>query len=161
ASLTSLGAGLARAAAQSTSAGSPAAASMIGVKFEPRERVRLGLVGAGGRGSFLLNNFLPRGKNEVGAPGGIRREKKGANQETVAKSGQTVQPEIYAGSDHAFENLAKRDDLDLVIVATSWDFHVPNATFCMNQGKHVALEVPAARTLDECWALVNTSEKTR
>jgi hypothetical protein len=134
---------------------------MIGVKFEPRDKVRLGLVGAGGRGSFLLNNFLAVENIEVVALCDIVREKCVRNQETVAKSGQTVQPEIYAGSDHAFENLAKRDDLDLVIVATSWDFHVPIATFCMNQGKHVALEVPAARTLDECWALVNTSEKTR
>jgi predicted dehydrogenase len=35
------------------------------------------------------------------------------------------------------------------------------ALAAMKQGKHVAVEVPAARTIAECWDLVNTSESTR
>ena len=35
------------------------------------------------------------------------------------------------------------------------------AVAAMKQGKHVAVEVPAARTIDECWELVNTSEATQ
>lgn len=33
--------------------------------------------------------------------------------------------------------------------------------YAMEHGKHVAIEVPAAMTLNEIWALINTSEKTR
>lgn len=33
--------------------------------------------------------------------------------------------------------------------------------YAMEHGKHVAIEVPAAMTLDEIWKLINTSEKTR
>ena len=31
---------------------------MVGVKFEPRETVRLGVIGVGGRGTGMLSNFL-------------------------------------------------------------------------------------------------------
>ena len=31
----------------------------------------------------------------------------------------------------------------------------------MERGKHVALEVPAAMTIDECWQLVDAAERTR
>ncbi len=35
------------------------------------------------------------------------------------------------------------------------------ATYAMEQGKHVAIEVPAAMTVAECWQLVDTTERTR
>jgi len=46
-----------------------------------------------------------------------------------------------------------------VLVATPWRLHVPMALTVLNAGKHVAVEVPAAVTLDECWALVEASER--
>ncbi|MBO7308700.1 MAG: Gfo/Idh/MocA family oxidoreductase, partial [Kiritimatiellae bacterium] len=51
-------------------------------------------------------------------------------------------------------------DLDLVYIATPWALHTPVALYAMEHGKHAAIEVPAAMTLDECWALVETSERT-
>lgn len=51
-------------------------------------------------------------------------------------------------------------DLDLVYIATDWAHHVPVALEAMQCGKAAAVEVPAALTLDECWQLVETSEKT-
>jgi predicted dehydrogenase len=35
------------------------------------------------------------------------------------------------------------------------------AVYAMNQGKHVCVEVPAAKTIEECWQLVTTSERTK
>ncbi len=163
ASLTSLGAGLANVApAQNSGRDSgSSAATMKGVKFEPKEKVRIGIVGVGGRGSSLLHNFMAVDNVEVPAVCDIVKDKCVRAQQAIAKAGQAAPAEIYAGSDHAFEGLAKRNDLDLVIVATSWIWHVPIAVFAMQQGKHAAIEVPAARTLEDCWQLVNTSEKTR
>jgi predicted dehydrogenase len=40
--------------------------------------------------------------------------------------------------------LLKREDIDLVVIATPWIWHVPMAVAGMKQGKHVAIEVPAA-----------------
>ena len=54
-----------------------------------------------------------------------------------------------------------RDDLDLVIIATPWDWHVDMAVAAMKHGKHAAIEVPAATTIEDCWRLVDTSEETR
>ncbi len=54
-----------------------------------------------------------------------------------------------------------RDDLDLVIIATPWNWHVEMAVAAMKHGKHAAVEVPAATTIEDCWKLVNTSEETR
>jgi predicted dehydrogenase len=49
----------------------------------------------------------------------------------------------------------------LIYVATPWEWHAEMAVCAMNQGKHVAIEVPAAITLQECWDLVDTAERTR
>ncbi|MDE7141882.1 MAG: Gfo/Idh/MocA family oxidoreductase, partial [Muribaculaceae bacterium] len=67
----------------------------------------------------------------------------------------------YCGSDTAWRALVERPDIDLVYIATDWKTHAPMALYAMEQGKHVAVEVPAAMTLDEIWALIDTSERTR
>ncbi|MBV9499106.1 MAG: Gfo/Idh/MocA family oxidoreductase, partial [Acidobacteriaceae bacterium] len=68
---------------------------------------------------------------------------------------------LYTKGDHAFEDLVARDDLNLVVIATPWQWHVPMAVAAMKNGKHAATEVPAATSLEECWQLVDTSEATR
>lgn len=165
ASLAAMGAGLSGATGAQTSvpkaAPASAAASVAGMRFEPRDNVRLGMVGVGGRGTELLRNFTATDNVQVVALCDIVKDKCVRGQDIVKKAGQTEPVEIYAGSDRAFEGLSRRTDIDLVIAATSWDWHVPIAVFSMKQGKHVAVEVPAARTLNDCWALVNTSEATR
>ena len=59
------------------------------------------------------------------------------------------------------EKLCERDDIDLVYIATDWKHHTAMGVYAMEHGKHVAIEVPAAMTLDEIWQLINTSEKDR
>jgi len=81
-------------------------------------------------------------------------------QALIEKAGQR-RPEGYAKGDHHFEELVRRDDLDLVYIATPWIWHAPMSLAAMNAGKHVGLEVPAVRTVEECWKLVETSERTR
>ncbi len=71
-----------------------------------------------------------------------------------------MRPTLYTESDHAFEKLVARDDLDLVVIATPWKWHVHMAVAGMKNGKHVAVEVPAATTIEDCWQLVDTSEQT-
>ena len=57
--------------------------------------------------------------------------------------------------------MCQREDIDLIYIVTPWEAHTPMAVYAMEQGKHVAIEVPAATTVAECWQLVDTSERTR
>jgi hypothetical protein len=91
----------------------------------------------------------------------IVKDKLARARKVLQKLGQQKEPALYDSGERAFEELSKRDDIDLVVIATPWNWHVPMAVFGMKHGKHVAVEVPAANTLDECWALVNASEQTR
>jgi hypothetical protein len=134
--------------------------SMIGVNFEPKPIVRMGFVGVGGRGSGLLRNFLATDGVQVTAICDIVKEKAERAQAVVEKAGGKA-PALYSGGEREFEKLLTRDDIDLVLIATTWKWHTPIAVAAMKQGKHVAVEVPAAVTLQDCWDLVNTSEQTR
>ena len=151
-------AGAAREQAQARPAGP--GGTMMGVAFERRDKVRLGLVGCGGRGTSLLHDLLGIDGVEVKAVCDIVPEKVARAQASVVKAGQK-QPEGYAKGDHDFERLCKRGDLDLVYVATPWNWHVPMAVAAMENGVHAAVEVPSAVTLEECWRLVDVSERTR
>ena len=68
--------------------------------------------------------------------------------------------DMYVGEE-AWKELCQRKDIDLVYICTDWHSHAPMAVYAMKQGKHVAVEVPAAMTIAECWDLVNTAEQTR
>jgi len=134
--------------------------TMIGVKFEPRDIVRIGIVGVGGRGTSVLREFLAIDKVLVTAVCDVIREKCERAAKIVENAGQKP-PAIYSKSDRDFENLSRRDDIDLIYVATPWEWHVPQIQAGLNNGKHVGVEVPAAYTLEDCWKIVDASERTR
>jgi hypothetical protein len=135
-----------------------AAPSVMNMPFEA-VNPRLGIIGTGGRGTSLIENFLGADVR-INALCDIVAEKAKAAQAMVSKAGQEA-PALYTNGDHAFEALVARDDLDLVVIATPWQWHVPMALAAMKQGKHAVTEVPAATTLEDCWQLVDTSERTR
>jgi hypothetical protein len=137
-------------------AGRPA--TMINVPFE-KSAPRIGFIGTGGRGTNLLENLLGADA-KILAICDIVREKAEHAQSLVTKAGQSS-PELYTDGEHAFEKLVARDDLDLVIIATPWDWHVDMAVASMKHGKHTCTEVPAATSIEDCWRLVDTSEQTR
>jgi predicted dehydrogenase len=66
----------------------------------------------------------------------------------------------YSGEE-GWKALITRPDIDLVYTCTPWRLHTPIALYAMNNGKHVATEVPTCVTIEECWNIVETSEKTR
>jgi len=134
------------------------APTMMGVPFSP-VNPRIGIIGTGGRGTSLLQNLLAA-DIRVLALCDVVREKAEHAQSMVEKAGQPS-PMLYTSGDHAFESLVARDDLNLVIIATPWNWHVEMAVSSMKHGKHTAVEVPAATTIEDCWKLVNTSEETR
>jgi hypothetical protein len=133
--------------------------SVAGMKFEGKTAVRLAFIGLGGRGNSLLDDFAAIPQVRVTALCDVVREKVQKAQQKLGDPRHS--PALYHSSDRAFEELVKRDDIDLVIAATPWNWHVPMAVAAMKAGKHAAVEVPAARTIEDCWELVRTSESTR
>jgi hypothetical protein len=72
-----------------------------------------------------------------------------------------TRPAIYGGTEDIWEKMLDRDDIDVVYIATPWRWHVPMALRAMERGKHAFVEVAAAVSVDDCWRLVDTSERTR
>jgi hypothetical protein len=134
--------------------------SMMGVRFEGRPTVRLGLIGVGARGGGMLNNWLAIDGVEITAVCDVVPEKAQEASSRIEKKGFKA-PALYTNGERDFERMCTRDDLDVVYIATPWDWHVPMAVAAMKNGIHAAAEVPAAETLEECWTLVDTSEQTR
>ncbi|NUQ11036.1 MAG: Gfo/Idh/MocA family oxidoreductase [Gemmatimonadaceae bacterium] len=135
--------------------------SMAGVPFDRHETVRIAIVGTGLRGRSLLNEWLGVDQVRITALCDIVPEKVERAKQMMQRAGHTYEPAVYTDGERAFEALCLRDDIDLVYTATPWQWHVPVCLAAMKAGKHAATEVPAALTLDECWELVNTSERTR
>jgi predicted dehydrogenase len=122
--------------------------------------VRIGYVGIGSRGGWAVTRMLNVKDVEIKALCDVREAAVKANQNTLKKHGWPAAAE-YFGNDYSWKQLCERDDIDLVYIATPWEWHTPIAVYAMEHGKHVAIEVPAARTLEECWQLVETSERTK
>ncbi|MBI5382851.1 MAG: Gfo/Idh/MocA family oxidoreductase [Opitutae bacterium] len=125
----------------------------------PLERVRIAVIGLH-RGMTHVKAALGIEFAEVVAVCDIIDERAQlAAQECEKRRGK--RPAIYSGSDSAWEKLVERDDIDVVYIATPWDWHVPMAVRTMERGKHAFVEVAAAVTVEECWKLVDVSERTQ
>jgi len=130
------------------------------IKTRAMETVRVGLVGIGGRGTFLLNILLRLEGVQVKAVCDIIEDRVAKAQSLVAAAGQ-AKPAGYSQGETDFKRLCESEDLDLVINAVRpWKWHVPICVAAMTAGKHTATEVPAAETIEGCWQLVETAEKT-
>ncbi len=119
----------------------------------------VGFVGVGARGSCLLQILLELKDVEIRTVCDIREDRVTRAQRWVTQAGQP-EPPGYSRSETDFKRMCQRDDLDLVITATPWRWHVPVCVAALEAGKHAATEVPAAVTLDECWQLVEAAEES-
>ncbi len=133
--------------------------NMTGYAAPALGTVRVGFIGLGMRGPSHLSDMLKIENVKVTAVCDIRPDKAGRAQKTCQDHGHS--PAVYSGGADEWKKVCDAADVDLIYIATPWDLHVPMAVYAMEQGKHVAIEVPAAVTLEECWQLVETSERTR
>lgn len=133
---------------------------MLGVPFARHDTVRLAIVGTGLRGRSVLGEWLAVDGVQITALCDIVPEKAARAAKMVTDAGQPM-PALYTDGDRDFERLVAHEDIDIVYTATPWEWHVPVCLAAMQHGKHAATEVPAARSIEDCWALVRTSEATR
>jgi predicted dehydrogenase len=126
----------------------------------PMERVRIGFVGVGGQGTTHVENMLDLEGVEIRAICDIDESHARNSADKVTKAGQPA-PTLYTRGLRDFERMCAEEELDLVYTATPWEWHVPVMLAAMKAGKHAATEVPAAMSIDDCWAIVEAAEKYR
>ncbi|MCI8611362.1 MAG: Gfo/Idh/MocA family oxidoreductase [Clostridiales bacterium] len=56
--------------------------------------------------------------------------------------------------------LIEDPDVEVVVIASAWENHIPAAIAAMQAGKYVGCEVGGAYSIDDCWKLVHTYEET-
>ena len=142
-----------------TPAREPGQKSVLGLKTAPMETVRVGFIGLGMRGPGAVERFTHLDGVEIKALCDLYPERVDSAQAILVRRG-LPRAAFYCGEE-GWKQLCERDDIDLVYIVTPWQQHVPMAVYAMEHGKHVAVEVPAATSLEECWQLVNTAEKTQ
>jgi hypothetical protein len=122
--------------------------------------VRVGLIGLGDRGSGAVERLSFIEGVEIKALADKREVCVKESQKYLAGIGRPAAQEFF-GEEDAWKKLVEMPDLDLIYICTPWTHHTPMSVYSMENGKHVACEVPISRSIDEAWQLVETSEKTK
>lgn len=133
---------------------------VLGLTTPKLETVRVGFIGLGMRGPGAVRRFTHIPGTEIVALCDLHEDRVEKTQAILEAAG-LPRAAGYSGSEEAWKELVERDDIDLVYIVTDWKRHADMMIYAMEQGKHVACEVPAAMTMDEIWDIVNTAERTQ
>ena len=133
---------------------------VLGLITPKIETVRVGFIGLGMRGPGAVKRFTHIPGVEIVALCDLHPDRVEKAQAILEKA-ELPTAVGYSGDEESWKELCQRDDIDLVYIATDWKRHADMMIYAMEQGKHVACEVPAAMTLEEIWAVINTAEKTQ
>jgi predicted dehydrogenase len=134
--------------------------NMSGYAAPALQVIRIGIIGLGDRGSGAVQRLSYIEGVEIKALCDKREVAVKGSQNYLNKIGRSAAKEFF-GSENEWKKLVEMPDLDLIYTCTPWVLHTPISVYAMENGKHMACEVPIARTIDEAWQLVETSEKTK
>lgn len=119
----------------------------------PIPHVRIALIGTGTRGQKAIERFSHIKGSSIALICDTNDEALYTTRQLDAFS---EEPPIVTDS---WQRACQHSDIDLVYICTDWLTHAEIATYAMTCGKHVAVEVPAAMTVSDCWMLVDTAER--
>ena len=122
-------------------------------------KLQVGIIGTGLRGQWMTKLLLDRSDVDIPVICDIDEKMIDMVLNVFEKQGRP-KPKIYKDGPEDFRNMVSNEDLDGVYITTPWEWHHPMAMAAMENGCNVGTEVPAALTINECWDLVNTSEKS-
>jgi predicted dehydrogenase len=138
----------------------PQGQSIMGLTVPKMDLVRIGFIGVGERGTGHVKHYCHIDGVEIKAICDTNEVVLDRSIDFVLKK-NLPRPTRYTGSEHAYHEMLNRQDIDIVIISTPWALHTPMCVATMESGKHAFVEVPAATTIEECWKLVNTAERTQ
>lgn len=128
-------------------------------KFSVTDKLNVGLIGVGLRGTNHLQNLLLRKDVNVTAICDIDENRIAIAKKHIADA-NGKSPKVFGSNEHDYKNLLALQEVDAVIIATPWLWHTRMTVDAMEAGKYAGVEVSASNTLEECWDLVNTHERT-
>lgn len=134
--------------------------NMSGYAAPKIDLVRIGIVGLGMRGPGAIERMSNIEGVEIKALCDKKADRVAGAQKILVDAG-LPQAKEYSGSEDVWKDMCTSNELDLIYICTPWSLHTPMAVYAMESGKHAAVEVPAATTLEDAWQLVETSEKTK
>lgn len=133
--------------------------NMCGYGAPRIEKIRVGIVGIGSRGGGAVARLKHVEGLDIKVLCDVRDER--AAEGVRRLEGTAHQPIAISGKPESWKEMCARDDLDVIYNCTPWHLHAPISVFAMEHGKHAFSEIPAAVNMDECWQLVETSERTK
>ena len=120
-----------------------------------KDQIRLGVIGLSGRGFGLITTVLRTEGIQIAAVCDWYEDRRQrAVREVEKAAGNTP------FSTENYRDVLAMEEIDAVIVPTSWADHVNVAIDAMKAGKYVATEVGGAYSVEDCWELVRTHEAT-
>lgn len=119
--------------------------------------VRVGFVGLGMRGPSAVNRWTEIPGTQVVALCDYEAERAEECQKYLREKG--LPPAYTYSGEDGYKSVCERPDIDIVYIAADWDHHFPIAKYALENNKNVAIEVPSAMNLEQCWALINLAEE--
>jgi len=134
----------------------PASALGRGGAVAPSERIVMGGIGIGGRGSYDLSCMIGEPDVQWVAVCDVHKGRRDAAKNTVDSK--------YGNKDCASYGdlraiLAERPDIDAVLIATGDRWHALASTMAMRAGKDVYCEKPACLTMAQGQTVVETAQR--
>ncbi len=126
---------------------------------EKETKVRLGFIGVGLRGQSHLELALKRTDTDVIAICDVQQRMVDTSLKMISDSGKP-KPQVIMDGPYGYKKLLENKDIDAVIISTPWEWHTVMCIDAMNAKKYVGCEVITGMTVEECWQLVHTSERT-
>lgn len=123
-----------------------------------KETINIGFIGMGLRGQEVLKTILEINYVKIVAICDVYEDRVNDGVKIVAQHSTNPFPQVKGYLD--YKEILKRDDVDAVVITTSWQPHIPIAIDAMKAGKRVGLEVGGAYSIEQCWDLVKVSEQT-
>jgi len=134
---------------------------MLGFTVPPMGKIRVGFIGIGERGTAAVRRVMLFPGVEAAALCDLRPEAVDQARQWLKENKKPGAMREYKGKDDSWKGVCDDPEVDVVYIATPADLHVRMELGAMNAGKHVMCEVPGAHTVDECWQVVETCERTR
>ena len=136
-----------------------AASIMPSNLFASSSKLQIGVIGTGLRGQWMTKLFLERPDVDIPVICDIDDKMIDMVLKIFEKHNRPS-PKIYKNGPEDFRNMLAKEDLDGAYIATPWEWHHPMCIEAMENNIHAGTEVPAALTVEDCWDLVDTSERT-
>ncbi len=135
--------------------------AMTNFAVAPMDRIRIGYIGIGERGTWAVHRIATMPGVDVAALCDLRPEAVDEARKGLAGRKAPGAMREYKGGAEVWKGVCDDPGVDVVYICTPAKLHAEMEIYALNAGKHVMVEVPGAQTVDECWAIVEATEKAR